>query len=82
MAKPTGFLSLGKPTALADSLVQDNQRVASYQTVQRGVDTRSGNIIRSDARGYRRILVGVKSSGSPIVAISIDDIDVVNALEA
>lgn len=76
MAKPTGFLSLGKPTTLADSLVQDNQRVASYQTMSRSIDTRSGGLITSD-RSTRRVQIGYLSDGTHGIAVSKPNIDVV-----
>ena len=55
-------------------------RVSQWQTFQRGIDTRSGNILMSDNTGKRRSIIGKKSDGEFIIAISAAGIDVINAL--
>jgi hypothetical protein len=76
MAKPTGFLSLGKPTALTEHLVQNNQRISNYQTMGRSIDTRSGGLITSD-RSTRRVQIGYLSDGTYGIAVAKVGIDVV-----
>lgn len=62
---------------LEDALKEgENVRVSQTQVYQRGVDTRSGNYIVSDAT-KRRIIIGVLPDGTFGIAISKPGFDVI-----
>jgi hypothetical protein len=51
------FMTIGEPDKFIEQLGTGMNRVENYQSIQRGTDGRSGNIIISDDTN-RRILIG------------------------
>lgn len=74
------FLTTGEAGSLTDKLSEGLNRIESYQNISRGIDTRSGNIILTDNKNKRRAYIGTLKDGDFVIAISAENLDVLNEL--
>lgn len=74
MNEPSQIRNVPLEDALKES---ENVRISQVQLFSRGVDTRSGNVIVSDASN-RRIIIGVLPDGTYGMVVSKVGYDVIN----